>query len=120
MVRYRPYLLYPRKSLFRRGRRAPRWWEVTKARIELLAETDKAVKVRDKAGRILWIPKSWIISSRKLSPHEWKIKIADADWAKLEAIDPAPPFSAPGRPPPAWRGRAHPDRSDRRRDGLPG
>jgi len=80
-------LLYPKKiSSRKRKQRSLPWWSVRKEKVKILQKTSKAVQVRDKEDRILWIPEGWILDIRELRAENWEIKISRAHWAGIKPI----------------------------------
>jgi len=50
------------------------------ATVEIIVQTEKAIKIKNDQGETAWIPKYWIITKKELGKHTWQIVIKKQQW----------------------------------------
>jgi hypothetical protein len=50
------------------------------ATVEIVRQTEKALRIKNERGETAWIPKYWVIEKKELSEHTWQIEIKKHQW----------------------------------------
>jgi len=50
------------------------------ATVEIIVQTEKALRIENERGETAWIPKYWVIKKKELSEHIWQIVIKKQPW----------------------------------------
>ena len=50
------------------------------ATVEIIFQTEKAIKIKNDQGETAWIPKYWVIKKKEISEHTWQIVIKKQQW----------------------------------------
>ena len=50
------------------------------ATVEIIFQTEKALRIKNDQGETAWIPKYWVIKKKELNEHTWQIKIKKQQW----------------------------------------
>jgi len=48
--------------------------------VEVIVQTEKALRIKNERGETTWIPKYWVIKKTELSEHTWEIEIERQNW----------------------------------------
>ena len=93
------------------------------ATVEIVGQTEKALRIKNDRDETAWIPKIWVITKKELSEHTWEIEIEKQNWKDKfpgkpkESLSPRSnhskgkqkvdltPISLDGSPAPCSRGR---------------
>jgi len=50
------------------------------ATVEVIVQTEKALRIKNDRDETAWIPKIWVITKKELSEHTWQIVIKKQQW----------------------------------------
>jgi len=60
--------------------------KIISVEVELLHQTEKALKVRDKKGRTVWVPKAWTIDVLNTDSVKRCLIITQAHWKRAKPV----------------------------------
>ena len=50
------------------------------ATVEIIVQTEKAIKIKNDQGETAWIPKYWVIKKKVIDENTWQIVIKKQQW----------------------------------------